>query len=211
MSTVQIPSSPASRTLSFQQIESVWEQAGGSPQAAPLMAGIAESESGGNPTALNNNPATGDYSVGLWQINYFGNLAGPRTARYGTPAQVMDPLANAKAAVNLYAGGSGLSNWAGDHAYALYQQGGIGAVIAQYGGDTGGQTISPIPSSSLSTSVGGASSSSAGGITGAVAPILKEAALRVFLVIAGLVLLYLGLRALPTAIGTAGPIPVRLV
>jgi hypothetical protein len=35
-------------------------------------------ESGGNSSALNNNPRTGDYSVGLFQINLFGRLATSR-------------------------------------------------------------------------------------------------------------------------------------
>ena len=78
---------------------------------APVMAAIALAESGGNPRALNNNPATGDYSVGLWQINYFGNLAPSRTQRYGSPQQVTDPIANAKAAVDLAQNGFGLGNW----------------------------------------------------------------------------------------------------
>jgi hypothetical protein len=35
-------------------------------------------ESNGNPNALNNNPATNDYSVGLFQINLYGNLRADR-------------------------------------------------------------------------------------------------------------------------------------
>lgn len=35
---------------------------------------IARCESGLNPSRINNNPRTGDYSVGLFQINLFGRL-----------------------------------------------------------------------------------------------------------------------------------------
>lgn len=98
--------------LSFAQIEQLWEKAGGSPSLAPTMAAIALAESGGNPQALNNNPSTGDYSVGLWQINYYGNLLSSRTQRYGPPSLLQsNPLANAKAAVDLAQGGNGLGNW----------------------------------------------------------------------------------------------------
>jgi hypothetical protein len=98
--------------LSFQQLEQLWVKAGGAARLAPTMAAIALAESGGNTTSLNDNPSTGDYSVGLWQINYYGSMLGPRTARYGSPIDLRnDPLANAKAAVDLAANGAGLENW----------------------------------------------------------------------------------------------------
>lgn len=117
--------------LSPAQLQALWVEAGGPRAAAPLMAAIAIAESGGRPWALNNTPATGDYSTGLWQINYYGNLLGPRTARYGPPASLygytrVAALRNARAAVNLYAGGRGLSNWEGDAAYKAYTDAGGG-------------------------------------------------------------------------------------
>jgi hypothetical protein len=111
--------------LSYQQIETLWTNNGGDPRWAPLMAAIAEAESGGNTQALNNNPSTGDYSVGLWQINYFQSLMLPRTQKYGSPAYLQaTPDAQAKAAVDLFAGGAGASNWKGDAAWRAWQANG---------------------------------------------------------------------------------------
>jgi hypothetical protein len=101
--------------LTFKQLEDLWTGAGGDARLAPTMASIAEAESGGTPRRtgeINNNPSTGDYSVGPWQINYYGSLLGPRSARYGPPSLLAsDPAADAAAAVDLAKGGSGLGNW----------------------------------------------------------------------------------------------------
>ncbi len=112
---------------SFAQLEQLWTNAGGSPSLAPTMAAVALAESGGNPNALNDNPSTGDYSVGLWQINYFGNLAPSRTQSYGSPQQLLaDPQAQARAAVALAGNGGGLGNWStySSGAYQKYLAGG---------------------------------------------------------------------------------------
>lgn len=131
----------ASKTLpsgvySFQQLEAIWIQAGGNPKLAPTMAAIAQAESGGNPNAHNNNPSTGDDSYGLWQINYFGANRAPRTARWGPPDAMYNPLANARAAVSL-AGDSykGLANWStySSGAFIPYYQKGTGSGVQQEG------------------------------------------------------------------------------
>lgn len=44
----------------------------------PTAYAVMMAESRGNPNALNNNPATADYSVGLFQINLYGALANDR-------------------------------------------------------------------------------------------------------------------------------------
>lgn len=76
------------------------------------MAAIAMAESGGNPYAHNSNAATGDDSYGLWQINYYGSLRASRTARYGPPESLYDPVKNAKVALDLLgSSGSGITNW----------------------------------------------------------------------------------------------------
>ena len=80
------------------------------------MAGIAQMESGLQSDVLADRPETMDYSVGLWQINYYGNLRDVRTVNYGTPAELQsDPLKQARAAVDLFGpNGAGLqSAWGG--------------------------------------------------------------------------------------------------
>lgn len=99
------------QALSFAQLEQLWLQAGGSQASAPVAAAIALAESGGHPSSLNNTPSTGDYSVGLWQINYFGNLYPGRTAAFGPPDALTDPLANARAAVTVSNGGNNFDPW----------------------------------------------------------------------------------------------------
>lgn len=97
-------------TLSFGQIEDLWTKNGGNPMAAPVMAAIALAESGGRTDALNTKPP--DYSVGLWQVNYYGSLGPSRTSQYGAPAQLAsDPDAQAKAAISISGNGSNLRPW----------------------------------------------------------------------------------------------------
>lgn len=96
--------------LNFDDIVTLWNSQGGNPDMANLMAGIALAESGGDTTSLFNNGTT-DYSVGLWQINYFGSLMADRTAKYGTPQSLQaSPPAQALAAIDI----SG-NNFAGVH------------------------------------------------------------------------------------------------
>jgi hypothetical protein len=58
---------------------------GENKQVAGTMAAIAEAESRFDWMVVNDTPSTGDYSVGLWQINYYGGLYSGRVAAYGTP------------------------------------------------------------------------------------------------------------------------------
>lgn len=63
-------------------------------------------ESGGNPTAVNDNPRTGDYSIGLFQINLYGNL------KYSRPSEEWLKIAenNAEYAYKMYKS-SGWDPW----------------------------------------------------------------------------------------------------
>ena len=75
-----------------------------------VMTALAGRESKWNPTALNNNPSTGDYSVGLYQINYYGDLLQGRTAEYGSPQTLLSNPQDQANAVYKLAGGNNLSN-----------------------------------------------------------------------------------------------------
>jgi Lysozyme like domain len=111
-------------TLTFADIEKLWTDNGGDPAWAPTMAGIAIVESGGLTNNLNNNALTKDFSVGLWQINYFGSLGPARAPVFGEPAALAsDPNAQAKAAISLLGNGAGITNWAGDTVGQLAQNG----------------------------------------------------------------------------------------
>lgn len=100
--------------LSQKQIEQLWIDNGGNPAAAPLMAAIALAENGGvgRTDAINDTPATKDYSVGLWQVNYFGSLLPTRSASYGTPEALRaDPNAQARAAIAISGNGRNFAPW----------------------------------------------------------------------------------------------------
>lgn len=93
--------------LTAPQILSVAMEAGFPRTVAVSMVAIALRESAGDPAAFNGDSATGDLSYGLWQINLrgtplsrFQQLGLPATK----PADLFDPLMNAKAAFILWAG-----------------------------------------------------------------------------------------------------------
>lgn len=70
---------------------------------------IALAESGGNPRAANRTAP--DDSHGLWQVNYFGNLKGGRTKKFGPPEAQYDPDTNAKAAYQISGAGRNFRPW----------------------------------------------------------------------------------------------------
>ncbi|HUY51310.1 MAG TPA: hypothetical protein VMV92_37335 [Streptosporangiaceae bacterium] len=89
-------------------------RAGLSRHAALILTAIGGVESNWNTRALNNDPATGDYSVGVWQVNYFGSLDGPRTAEFGSPARLSGRLRRQAHAVFVLYGQAGFGPWEPD-------------------------------------------------------------------------------------------------
>jgi hypothetical protein len=93
---------------------------------------ILERESGYNPNALNPDKSTGDYSLGLFQINMLGDLykermnktwtmagTGPfanrKKFKLGSVEDLYDPLTNARVAYHMSKGGADFSSWSTNH------------------------------------------------------------------------------------------------
>jgi Lysozyme like domain len=91
--------SNAPQGMTFDQVENAWIQAGGNPQVAAMAAAVADAESGLNPSATRTNP-DGTVGVGLWLI-----------PQNGTPPGSTDPLANARAALQLSQNGTDWTQW----------------------------------------------------------------------------------------------------
>lgn len=112
--------------FSPQDVINLWVDNGGDPSKAPIAAAIVFSTENpsGNAGLVNDNPATQDYSVGLWQINYFGGLLAQRTSQFGSPeALASDPNLQAKAAISLSQNGQNWQPWAtADMGYPDYSQ-----------------------------------------------------------------------------------------
>lgn len=85
---------------------------------------VAMRESRGHPTSHNKNASTGDNSYGLFQINMIGSMGIDRLAKFQDKigitkyADLLDPVANAKAAFYMTAGGKDWGSWGlGPNAY----------------------------------------------------------------------------------------------
>lgn len=86
------------------------------------FAAVGMAESTGSSGVVNNNPATGDNSYGLWQINMIGSLGPERIRQYGLRSadDLKDPETNARVAAQLLRS-SGLSAW-GAYTDGRYRQ-----------------------------------------------------------------------------------------
>jgi hypothetical protein len=76
---------------------------------------VAMKESTGRPRSHNDNPDTGDYSHGLFQINMIGSLGPERLKQYKLDSNkdLFNPLTNAKIAFQMSDGGKNWSGWNG--------------------------------------------------------------------------------------------------
>jgi hypothetical protein len=76
---------------------------------------VAMKESTGRPRSHNDNPDTGDYSHGLFQINMIGSLGPARLKQYKLDSNkdLFNPLTNAKIAFQMSNGGKNWSGWNG--------------------------------------------------------------------------------------------------
>lgn len=98
-STTSTNTNGSSQGLTFADVENYWIQAGGNPQAAAMAAAIADASSGLDPGISRTNP-DGTTSVGLWLI-----------PANGTPPGSTDPMANARAAIQLSQNGADWQQW----------------------------------------------------------------------------------------------------
>lgn len=101
--------------LDDQTLRSTLTKAGFSGQGLENAMKIARAESGGRPKALNPNASTGDYSLGLFQINMIGDLGKRRNEQYlekygkygyTGPDSLYDPDINARIAYDISKGGN---------------------------------------------------------------------------------------------------------
>lgn len=95
----QPSAAPGSIGMTYDQVENTWIQAGGNPQAAAMAAAIADASSGLNSAASQTMP-DGTTSVGLWLI-----------PQNGSPPGTNDPIANARAAIQMSNNGTDWSTW----------------------------------------------------------------------------------------------------
>jgi Lysozyme like domain len=147
-------------TFDHLQLEELWTNAGGPTADSDTAAAVAQAESGGNSTAIDNTeypnrpgyhaPPAGalpEFSVGLWQINL---LAHPSY----TEAQMLDPIQNAKAALEISSGGLNFNAW------STYTS---GAYLSHLTGTEGTQQTTPPAPSSGASSAGPFAPSAHGG------------------------------------------------
>ena len=108
--------------LSTHQIQRGLQAAGFPRDLIPIMTAIVFAESGGNPTAHNNNVATGDNSYGLLQINMINEIGRERREKFSLSSNrdLFEPSINFMVAKQIY-DQQGLEAW-GSYRNASYKQ-----------------------------------------------------------------------------------------
>jgi hypothetical protein len=93
----------AGQVLTQDQIEDVLRQAGWPEEEISLMGADAFAESTGRTGVVNNNPATGDDSWGMLQVNMIGDIGPYRRQKYGLSSNedLLDPVTNARVALDI--------------------------------------------------------------------------------------------------------------
>ena len=101
--------------LSNSELINVLSNAGFSGSSLETAFRVVRAESGGRPGALNPNAKTGDYSLGLFQVNMIGDLGKRRNANYlktyagigyTGPESLYDPAINARIAYDISKSGT---------------------------------------------------------------------------------------------------------
>lgn len=98
---------------------------GQTAQDCATYAAIAEAESSLDLTVLNDTPSTGDYSVGAFQVNYYGSLYASRAAQFGTPQQLATGGLTKQCLAAVAIGAGGFTPWStyNSGAYLNYMHG----------------------------------------------------------------------------------------
>ena len=102
----QVPSVPKTRYLTG-NCESYRSLAEQYDWNIDIAMAVMKAESDCRTTVVNDNPATGDYSIGLFQINLFGNNAKSRPSEEA----LKDPATNIAFAYKLYKSSGFQSQW----------------------------------------------------------------------------------------------------
>ena len=136
--------------LSDKALQGVLSQAGFSGQSLQNAMKVVRAESGGRPGALNPNANTGDYSMGLFQINMIGDLGTRRNEQYlktykdigyTGPESLNNPLINAKIAYDISKSGT---KW-GDAWVNTANKLNLGGGSSGFGGGTMAANVSSTP------------------------------------------------------------------
>lgn len=100
------------KQITRSQLAGLLRQEGFKEELIPTFIAISQAESGLNPRALNPDTSTGDYSLGLFQINMLGPMGEERRRQFGLKAneELYDPRTNVRAAKAIY-DSQGLGAW----------------------------------------------------------------------------------------------------